>query len=141
MAGEEKDLIVTVGPWAGDVIPLLSASAHDELVTVETVRQLVESKQAVLYRGLDGESTVWAIVVRINRCELGDEAVIVAAGAALPGYSMTRSMVPILERIYSDAGCKRLRINASRRGMEHELDRLGFARMAAIFIKELDHVF
>jgi hypothetical protein len=137
----QKTLTITVGPWADDVVPLLSASAHDDLVNIDSVARLVAAGAADLYRVHDAAALVCSVVVRVQQCDHGREAVIVAAGACLSGFSMTRTIVPELERHYAAAGCRRLRIHASRRGMERELERQGYGRQAVIYTKEIGHVF
>lgn len=134
----EKSLTVRPGSWSEDAEVLLARSAHDPLVGVATLRGMVEAGRGVLFEVLDGAELVSAYVLQANHCEHGKEIVVVAAGANLRGYSLTRHMVPYIEQ--QSMGYDRLRIAASRPGMCRQLEKMNFSRQSTTYVKNL-HVF
>lgn len=129
----EKTLTIEQGAWSDEAGALLARSAHDPLVGVETLRALVESGESMLFEVQYAGRLVCAYVMRLNQCQNGTEAVLVAAGANMPGVRLTPVIVPAIERQFFAAD--RIRINASRPGMERQLQRLGYQKQATIFTK------
>ena len=132
----EKTLILVPSQWTPEVQALLApAMTADPLVSCRTLEALVYNDEAVLIEvRCDGE-LVGAAVVRIETCEKGDELVIVAAGGKLPGHSLTRSVLPYLERLYPSASWAR--IHTARKGLVRELLRQGYASREVVMAKPL----
>lgn len=128
-------LTITRESWSAEAEILIAKAAHDPLVGVATVRGLVESHRAELFVTRLAGKLVFAYVIMVNFCENGTEAVVVASsGVALPGVNLSRVMIPAIEKDFSQ--CSRIRMTASRPGMERILDHLGYHRQAVIFTKE-----
>lgn len=133
MAG--KTLTIHPAQWSGEIADLLARSAHDPLVGVGTLRAMVEAGRGALFAVQDGCELAGAYVLQTNNCEHGSELVLVAAGASLPGFSLTRSVVPYIEQ--QGAICDRVRINASRAGMGRLLERMGYTKQHSTYTKAL----
>lgn len=126
---------LTIAPegWGDEAAALLETAARDELVGVETIRLLVSNGAQLFVSRLDGKA-VFAHVVWVNSCERGLEAVVAAsAGVAMSGRLLSKIMIADIERRF--AHCARIRITASRPGMERILEGLGYERQAVTYIK------
>lgn len=120
--------------WSARAEYLLGRSAHDALVGMATLRGMVEAGADLFTFDLGGEA-VAAFVVTVNRLERGVEAVVVAAGADLPGVSLTSAIHEAL--LLTHGYVDRIRVSASRRGMERRLAALKYRRMAATYVLDL----
>jgi hypothetical protein len=132
---DQKTLIVKAAAWSDDAAELLERSAHDPLVGIATLERAVRDGRGVLFEVLAAGELAGAYVLQVNTCERGAELVVVAAGGNLPGYSLTRAIVPYIEG--QGVQCARVRISASRPGMVRLLERLGYAPMATSMVKAL----
>jgi hypothetical protein len=129
----EKTLSVLPAAWSDEAAELLARSAHDPLVGIGTLQNLIAAGRASLFEVSDDGALVGAYVLQANQCEHGAELVLVAAAARLPGYSLTRAVVPYIEA--QGAAFDRVRISASRPGMGRLLERMGFTQQAVTYVK------
>lgn len=133
----EKTLILVPAQWSAEVERFLApAMRADPLISCRTLEALVYNDEAHLLEVRCEGELIGAAVVRLETREQGDEIVIVAAGGKLPGHSLTRSVLPYLERLY--AGAAWVRIHTARRAMLRELLRQGYTTREVVMAKPLN---
>lgn len=79
---------------------------------------------------------VYALEVREHRA--GREGVIVAAAGSLPGRSLTRRVLPVIEAQLAD--CDLITVHTRRQGLAHQLARAGFVFDGLIMRKRVHGV-
>lgn len=134
-----QTLTIHAPQWSAALGELLARGVHDPLVSVRSVRLMVEEGCGELLevRNESGE-TVGAFVMQQNNCEHGSELVIACAAATLPGYgAFSRSLLPWVELQAEERGLERVRVGAGRLGMGRVLQKLGYLKMTETFIKEV----
>lgn len=131
-------VLIRRGEWSPQISAWLEkAIRHDPTMTVRTLEALCDNGDAALYEVVSGDVVVAAGVFRVDVQELGDDLVIVAAGGKLPGYSLIRSLLPHLEKIFTT--CRWVRVHTARRGMIKELSKLGYKGREVVMAKEINH--
>lgn len=135
----EKTLILVAAQWSAEVEVLLEpAMRADPLSSCRTLEALCDNDEAHLLEVRCEGELVGAAVVRLETREQGDELVIVAAGGCLPGHSLTRSVLPYLERLYQSATW--VRVHTARKGLLRELLRQGYTTREIVMAKPLKQV-
>ena len=137
----ESAVVFSRAPWSEAAQAVLIQSAHDRLVGIETLRELVQSGGAELFTGAVSGVEVVAAVVQFRQCQHGRELVVVAAGGRRAlGFALTPSLMQLMDSLAIQHQCDRIRINASRRGMARNLAGGGYQQQAVIYTKEVSHV-
>lgn len=128
---------IFAAPWSDEAAQLLApAMVHEPGVSVETLARLVKSGAGYLYEVRQGVELVAAYVLRLEPKETGHEGVIVAAGGNLPGVSLIRTVLPVVEDV-NMAGCDWVRVHTARPGMMRELARQGYKVREVVMAKEM----
>lgn len=132
----EKILTIREAPWNQAAAQILEkAMRADPLTGVDGLRNLVVSGKAKLFEVLDDCYLCAAVVLEVVHQAHGAKGVIVAAGGKLAGVSLTRQVLPAIERLF--IGCKEISIITARRGLIKELKKQGYTASQVIMRKGL----
>lgn len=133
---QEKILTIRTAAWSMAAEQMLEkAMRADPLTGINGLRYLVECGKAQLFEVLDDCYLVAAIVCEVIPKANGFEGQITAAGGKLAGTSLTRQVLPAIERLMQ--GCKVVSILTARRGLVKELERQGYTCALATMRKAL----
>lgn len=129
-------ITIRAASWSDEVAAMLARGIHDNLVTIDSVRNV---RGAELFEILAGAQMVGAVVLQRNVCERGAELVVVCSGSTMPGYgTLTRVIMPWLEGVARNMKVCRVRVNVCRPGMGRLLEGMGYASPWKTYLKELD---
>lgn len=135
----EKSLSLHRARWCEPAERALREVASSPVCSIAVRRRAVqENREALFAVTADAEIVGW-FVVRVEAMEAADEAVVVAAAGALPGVSLMRSIVPLLDDLAAALGCASLRVHSTRPGMLRELTGLGWQPVETVYRKLLTH--
>lgn len=114
---------------------LEKAMRADPLTGLNGLRYSVASGKAKLFEVLDDCYLRAAVVLEVVHQANGAEGVIVAAGGKLSGVSLTRQVLPAIERLFQ--GCVSIRLHTARKGLVRELQRQGYTLSQVILRKAI----
>lgn len=136
MGAETVELRTYEIRWSDDAAALLApAMKCDPGATVDSLRRAVNRRAAKLLGVYARHQLIAAVVLRVDKRDTGAEGVIVAAGGKLSGASLTRSLLPVIERCFF--GVRRIRIHTARPGLVRLLARHGYTFREWVLNKEI----
>lgn len=135
---QEKALTLHPSSWCASHNSLFArALVCDPLVSPETLRENVANGRAMLFDVIDSEGEILgAVVLRVEKRELGAEGVIDAGAGRLP---FTRSQFPALIRAIEKKfyGVKFIRIETASRSIMRAFARLGYKPRQVTICREV----
>lgn len=125
---QEKSLTLRPSTWLPSHAALFARALRcDPMVTPVTLQENVAAGRALLFDVVDADGEILgAVVLRVEKRELGAEGVIDAAAGRLP---FARSRFPVLVRAIEKQfyGVKFIRIDTASRSIMKAFARLGYS--------------
>lgn len=131
---EVKRLDVAVIPWGADAERELTRAQRNLGGDVSPLRDLVAAGRGALLAVLSDGVPCCYVVLGLH----GPSCRVAAASGRLPGYDLTRTVMPAIER--AAAGCRAVVLQTARPGLVRKLARMGYTAIAGGFGPDQQHV-
>ena len=122
-------------PWDAEAIAALKAAeAFDTTGGLVTVESCAE-EGAVLFEIVADGARVALYALAVNRWAHGNEGVVCYAAGGKAGVSLTRGVLPLIEKQFVD--CRAVKIETKRKALVHQLAKQGYRLDGFIMRKTL----
>lgn len=137
MAGIPQIVVTPIHDWTETVDADLAKAVSDPAI-VHVFRREWETQALIVWQvAFDGEA-IAHFATRLDADALAQkELVIVAAGGRHPKIQLLATVLPFLEKMAVDLGCKAVRIHTARRGMMRQLAGRDYRETEIVFRKDL----
>lgn len=102
--------------------------------TLNDIKEQVKNG-AYLFNVLNNDVVVCSFVLRVDNFSDRSEGVIVAAGGDCENVDLTMSVVPVIEKMFTN--CKTIRCHTARAGLAKKMGHMGYSVQEIVLIKTL----